>query len=55
MKYCDVVKIRDLVKQGLIKFYVKDSYIYVENILTKERAAVGTIEEVKHGYNFSNM
>lgn len=27
----------------------------VENILTKERAAVGTIEEVKHGNNFSNM
>lgn len=55
MKYCDVVKIKDLVKQGLITFYVSDSYIYVENTLTKERAVVGTIEEVKNGNNFSNM
>lgn len=45
MKYCDVVKLKSLVKQGVIRFFVKDSYIYVENKQTKERAIVGTIEE----------
>ena len=47
MKYCDVVKLKLLVKQGVMRFYVKDSYIYVENEQTKERSIVGTIEEVQ--------
>lgn len=42
-KYCDVVNISQCVKSGYIRFYIQSSYIYCENMLTKERVVVKTL------------
>lgn len=37
----DIVLLKELIKSGKIKFYVKDNYIYCENIKTGESIIVG--------------
>ena len=46
---CDVVSIQEQVKLGYLKFYVKDKYIYCENVITNECAIVGTLDDITIG------
>lgn len=46
---CDVVSIQEQVKLGYLKFYVKDKYIYCENVITKECVIVGTLDNITIG------
>lgn len=46
---CNVVSIQEQVKLGYLKFYVKDKYIYCENVITKECVIVGTIDNITIG------
>lgn len=46
---CDVVSIQEQVKLGHLKFYVKDKYIYCENVITKECVIVGTLDNITIG------
>lgn len=38
---CDVVSIQEQARLGYLKFYVKDKYIYCENVITNECVIVG--------------
>lgn len=41
----DVINILIKVKDGILKFYVENNYIYCENTKSQERVVVGTIDE----------
>lgn len=45
MKIEDVTNILIKVKDGILKFYVKDNYIYCKNTKTNEIVKVGVINE----------
>lgn len=38
----DVINILIKVKDGILKFYIENGYIYCENTKSQERAVVGT-------------
>lgn len=40
----DVVNILIKVKDGILKFYVKDNYIYCENVKRNEIVQVGVVK-----------
>lgn len=42
----DPVNILIKVKEGIIKFYVNNGYIYCENVKSHERVVVGILKEV---------
>lgn len=46
IKMIDIVEIKNKVNKNEILFYVKDSYIYCENIRTGECVIVGYCKEV---------
>ena len=39
----DIITLKELIKKGILKFYIKDDYIYCENIKTSESIIVGKI------------
>lgn len=41
----DIVKIRQLVNDGILKFEIKNSFVYLKNLKTEEQVVVGKFEE----------
>ena len=41
----DVINILIKVKDGILKFYIENGYIYCENTKSQERVAVGIIDK----------
>jgi len=41
----DVINILTKVRDGILKFYVENGYIYCENTKTEERVVVGVISK----------
>lgn len=50
----DVVNILVKVKDGILKFYIENGYIYCENTKSQERVVVGTIGKKGGSVNENN-
>ena len=42
----DVINILIKVKDGILKFYIENGFIYCENTISHERVVVGGVENV---------